>query len=389
MTARIGWHDARRRAEAAGQALPPQTVPLQRCIGRRLAADLSSPIDLPHFASSAMDGWLTVGDGPWTITDAIPRAGEARAVVTGGLIPEGLVPEGTTAVLRSESAVASNGVVHAARGREPRPGEHIRIVGTEASRGELLIAAGTVLNPAHLALAASTGVDSLQVQAEPEVAMVFTGDEVVTAGPPAAGQVRDSFGVQLPALFESLGARVIGTTRTRDGLDVIADAIDHIDAPLIVTTGGTGSSSADHMHDALRRLGAEVLFDGVAMRPGGPTVVAGLPDGRLVACLPGNPLAAMVVALTLCEPLIAGLAGRPMRPTRRIDAPDLNGRAGTTVLVPYSLSDGSAEVSPWTGSGMMRGLSAADGLLVVPQEGTARGGTAESVDLPWVLPPRG
>jgi molybdopterin molybdotransferase len=369
VSTRLGWHDARQRAHAAASALPSEVVPLQHCIRRRLADDLLSPGDLPHFASSAMDGWLTVGDGPWTITDAIPGPGQARLVVTGGI-----VPEGTTAVLRSESGSAS--------------GQHIRAVGTEATRGETLIAASTVLNPAHLALAASTGADSLLVQAVPAVALVLTGDEVVTEGAPGTGQVRDSFGIQLPALFDLLGAHVEHTSRRGDHLDSIAQAIVSAPAPLVVSTGGTGASSADHLRHALEELDARIIIDGVAMRPGGPTLVGELPDGRLIACLPGNPLAAMIAAITICEPLIAGLAGRPMRPTRTIEAPEVAGRHGTTTLLPYSSGDDGIGISPWVGSGMMRGLAAAAGLLVVPEAGTANGRSAESVELPWVIPAR-
>ena len=381
MSIRLGWHDAREVAEAAGAPLPPETVALADSIGRRLARDLVSPTDLPHFASSAMDGWLVVGEGPWEITDGEPGPGQARAVVTGGSISEEI-----TAVLRSELAAVEGGTVRSVESGAPRPGQHIRPVGAEARRGETLISSGSVLNPAHVALAASAGIDAFEVQAIPEVALVLTGDEVVTSGTPAGGQVRDSFGVQLPALFGLLGARVSHAARVGDQLDRIVEAIAATSAPLIVTTGGTGRSSADHLRDALAVLNARILLDGIAMRPGAPTLLAELPDGRLIACLPGNPLAAMVVALTICEPLIAGLAGRRMRPTRTVDGADLPGRPGSTILVPFSAEENGLGVSPWVGAGMMRGLADADGLLVVPGGGIFSGRPAESVDLPWRAP---
>lgn len=379
MSTPLGWHEARRLAETAGAPLQPDTVPLGDCVGRRLLADLVSPTDLPHFASSAMDGWLVVGEGPWEVTDDLPHAGQARAVVTGGAIPDG-----TTAILRSELAVVQGGTLRSVEPGAPRRGQHIRPAGAEARRGETLIPSGTVLNPAHVALAASTGVDGLEVQAVPQVALVLTGDEVLTSGMPASGQVRDSFGVQLPALFSLLGAKVSHAARVGDQLGSIVAAITAASAPLIVTTGGTGRSSADHLRDALAAHDARILVDGIAMRPGAPTILAELPDGRLVACLPGNPLAAMVVAITICEPLIAGLSGRPMRPTRTGGAVEMPGRPGRTILMPFSAGPDGLSVSPWVGAGMMRGLAAADGLLVVPEEGTFRGGRAESVDLPWI-----
>src|SRR6185437_7637999 len=132
-----------------------------------------------------------------------------------------------------------------------------------------------------------------------------------------------------------------------------------------------GESSADHLRDALRALGARFLVDGVAMRPGGPTRIARLPDGRLVAALPGNPLAAMLSAITLVEPLLAGLAGRPPVPTRTVRGAAVHGRHGSTVLVPYAELDGRAVVAAWRGAAMLRGLAGATGILVVPPEGVA------------------
>ncbi|MEQ1737842.1 MAG: molybdopterin molybdenumtransferase MoeA, partial [Rhodoglobus sp.] len=108
------------------------------------------------------------------------------------------------------------------------------------------------------------------------------------------------------------------------------------------------------------------------------------PDGRLVVCLPGNPLAAMIAAITICEPVIAGLAGRAVRPTRQVRGIDVDGRAGSTLLKPFTMTDGLVTLTRWQGSGMMRGLADAHGLLVVPEHGTTDGMPAESVDLPWL-----
>ncbi|THG29959.1 molybdopterin molybdotransferase MoeA [Naasia lichenicola] len=384
----MSWPEARRRAHAAATALPQELVPLAEAGGRRLVADLTAPYDLPHFASSAMDGWLVVGEGPWTLTDALPHPGQARPVVTGQAIPIAELDAGTAAVLRSEHGETSSGMVRSVAGAAPKAGQHIRPIGSEAIRGETLISVGARLNPASLALAASAGVDALTVHAVPEIALVLTGDEVIGHGVPDTGFVRDSFSVPLDDVLHGLGARVTGVTRVGDDLAAITAAIQSASAPLILTTGGTGSSSADHLRNALSHLGGRLLVDGVAMRPGGPTMVAELPDGRLILCLPGNPLAAMVAAITLGEPLLAALSGRPMRAPRSIPAPDLAGRAATTLLVPYSITADGAVPTPWSGSAMMRGLAGADGLLVVPEAGLRADGVAESIDLPWVRPAR-
>ncbi|MCI0159001.1 molybdopterin molybdotransferase MoeA [Leifsonia shinshuensis] len=389
MTARPSWLHARDIAAAAGAsaALAPEYVPLDRAVGRRLADDLVTPIDLPHFASAAMDGWLVVGDGPWELVAVeAPAPGQARTIVTGAHVPA--PTDGAhLAVLRSESGAVEGGVLRSTVADEPRPGHHIRLPATEAERGELLIASGTRLNPAHVALAAATGADELAVQAVPTVALVFTGDEVIESGLPAAGRVRDSFGVQFPALIGMLGGRVVGAARIPDHHDDTVAALRDARAEVIVTTGGTGGSSADHVRAALLELGARLLVDGVAMRPGGPTRIAELPDGRLVVALPGNPLAAMISAITLVEPLLAQLAGREPVAPRVVRGPAAEGRAGSTVLVPYSDVHGRAVVAAWRGAAMLRGLAGATGILVVPPEGLREGEDAESLPVPWLVLP--
>lgn len=329
-----------------------------------------------------MDGWLTCGVGPWQLAADPLQPGQARPIVTGAL-----VPEGSTAVLRSESGLVSGGLLESTVPGEPRPTQHIRPRGTEAFIGETLITAGTVLNPAHIALAASAGVDTFKVHASPPVSFIYTGDEIVSSGLPEPGRVRDSFGVQLPHLFEMMSSVLSSTHRIPDDLATTVKTIATAPGSLIVTTGGTGHSSADHVRSALNVLGAQTLIDGIAMRPGSPTVLAQLPDRRIILGLPGNPLAAMVVAIAIGEPLLAALSGRLPRPTTKLVGPSIDGRPGTTRVVPFEVVGGHVTVSQWRGAGMMRGLASADGLLVVPEAGLEDGDEAVGIQLPWRLYP--
>jgi molybdopterin molybdotransferase len=397
------WHSARARSFTAASTLPTESVSIDAAVGRILAREVRTLYALPHYSSSAMDGWAVAGDAPWEIVEPEDAAasllpGQATVVVTGGLIPPG-----TRGVLRSENATVSatsslpriltRGDTAAAD--EPQEGKHIRQAGEEAARDDTVIRAGTVLNPAHVALAAIAGHDLLEVVAEPRVALLFTGDEVIESGMPRPGQVRDSFGPQLPAFVGLLGGRVVSRQRIGDDraatLATLAPT-DHeqtspeqTSAEVVITTGGTGGSAADHLRDVLRELDAEFIIDGVAMRPGGPSLLARLPDGRFVICLPGNPLAAMMGMLTLAAPLLAALAGRRQPTTGFIAVGvDVAGRTGTSMLVPYRLVDGVAVPNEWSGSGMMRGLADANGVLVVPGDGVRAGETAEAIGLPWL-----
>ncbi|MDQ1544915.1 MAG: molybdopterin molybdotransferase [Actinomycetota bacterium] len=404
----VEWHVACARSFAAASSLPAESVPIDAAVGRILAQEVRTLYELPHYSSSAMDGWAVAGEAPWKIVEpedaaaSSLRPGHATVVVTGGLIPPG-----TRGVLRSENATVSassslprfltRGVAAAAD--EPQEGKHIRPAGEEAARDATVIRAGTLLNPAHVALAAIAGHDILEVVAEPRVAMLFTGDEVIQSGRPRPGQVRDSFGPQLPAFVRMLGGRVVSRQRIGDDPAATLAALwqggskqgsskhtspEQTRTQVVITTGGTGDSAADHLRGVLRELDAEFIIDGVAMRPGGPSLLARLPDGRFVTCLPGNPLAAMMGMLTLAAPLLAALGGRRQPSTGSVAvAVDIAGRTGSNMLIPYRLVDGLAVPNEWSGSGMMRGLADANGVLVVPGDGVRAGETAETIGFPW------
>lgn len=378
----LAWHAAREIAAGAASALGPETVSLDQAIGRILASDLIALTDVPHYASSAMDGWAVSGAGPWRLVEEpVLTHGLATLIVTGGMIPAG-----TEAVLRSESGTERDGLLESVSSTgEPHPAQHIRASGQEARSGDRVVRAGTLLNPAHIALAAGCGQDELGVLRRPRVRVLLTGDEVDERGIPGPGRVRDSFGPQLPGVLRMLGAEVVSQQRIHDDLTATIEAIQESpgSAEVIVTTGGTGDSAADHLRAALRTLGAEFLINRVAMRPGAPTMLARLPDGGLLLGLPGNPLAAMMGLLTLVAPLLAAFQGRATVVGRVVSAAAFEGRSGSSILVPYRLEQGLAVANGWLGSGMMRGLADSAGVLVIPPQGVRAGELVESLTLPW------
>ena len=381
MSRELDWPEARSRAAAAAPTHAVETVPLDGAVGRVLAEDLRTPIPLPHYASSAMDGWAVNGEPPWRLREATdPTPGEAVVIVTGGL-----VPPGADAVLRAEAGRVQHGrlePVGETGWRDVAGHRHIRPAGTEASAGEIVIEAGALLTPPRVALAAATGADHLVVRRRPRVALVLTGDEVVESGMPAPGGVRDSFRVALPPILEESGAEVVAIHRVGDDIRATRHAIVADPVELVVTTGGTGGSHADRVRAAAEGLGAELLVPSVAIRPGGPTFLARTPD-RLILGLPGNPLAAVLGLLALGGPLLEAWTGRPAATTTVGVATAIEGRRRTTRLVPVAIRDGVATPTCYAGSGMLRGLAAADAVLVVPEEGVDAGASAEALRLPW------
>ncbi|MEV7604125.1 molybdopterin molybdotransferase MoeA [Paenarthrobacter sp. NPDC089322] len=407
------WSEARHVAYHCARPLGSVSVPLAEGIGRALTSDVIARQAIPHYASSAMDGWAFNGSAPWILKGtAIPgkalsaaatalAPGEASIIATGGL-----VPEGAAGILRKESGLVTadaSGTRYLApnpdaKAGEELPGRHIRPAGEEASAGDVLIPAGTLLNPAHIALAAVAGHDQVSVQRKPVVAVVLTGSEVVTAGEPAPGQVRDTFGPQLATVISQLGGVPSGQRRIGDSYQewITALAGPHGDRPgppsdrradVTITTGGTGKSGTDHFRRAVDALGGRLVLDGIAMRPGHPAVLAELPDGRFVIGLPGNPLAAMIALLTIGEPLLAALGNRSVPATGVLTSgADFEPDPGRTRLVPCTFVHGLAVPASHTGPGMMRGLAWADGVMAVPPEGVEAGEAVPVMALPWTTP---
>lgn len=397
------WEEARQAAFDCAAPIPAGRVPLQQALGRTLAEDITALQDMPHYASSAMDGWAVNGSGPWILAEAGQRLAphQASPIVTGGLIPAG-----AKAVLRSESAVLGTDddglpvlmVGGGARPGEPKNGQHIRKTGEEAAAGDVLVKSGATLNPAHIAVAALAGHDDLLVKGKPVVKLLLTGSEVVTQGVPAPGQVRDTFGPQLAAVVEMLGGIPAGQKRIGDSYEEWLSALEDVAEPggavpavlpadVVITTGGTGRSGTDHLRQAVAELGGRLVIDGIAMRPGHPAVLAELPDGRFVLGLPGNPLAAMMALSTVGAPLLAALGHGSMPAVQEVPCgTTIEPDPGRTRLVPFRLLYGMASPAQHTGPGMMRGLASAHGVMVVPPHGVQLGEAVPAFPLPWGPP---
>ncbi|MBT2506622.1 molybdopterin molybdenumtransferase MoeA [Streptomyces sp. ISL-98] len=398
--ARVGvtaWAEARVVAGRAGggAALRARRVPLGAALGEVLAEPLGALTDLPSFDTSAMDGWAVAGPGPWRVKagsgvlagHAAPEPladGEAVRIATGARIPVG-----ATAVIRSEHARVEEAKGQLYAQREVVHGQDIRPRGQECRTGDRLLPAGALVTPAVLGLAAAAGYDELLTVPRPRVEVLVLGDELLSAGLPHDGMVRDALGPLLAPWLHALGADVIGTRRLGDDADALHRAVTGSDADLVVTTGGTASGPVDHVHPVLRKAGAELLVDGVAVRPGHPMLLARLAQDRYLVGLPGNPLAAVSGLVTLAEPFLRARAQRPApAPYHSPVRDDVNGHPHDTRLVPvvHRSTNGQETVAVplhFNGPAMLRGIAAADGLAVIPPGGAPAGQQLEILDLPW------
>lgn len=239
-----------------------------------------------------------------------------------------------------------------------------------------------------LGLAAAAGYDELPVVPRPRVQVFVLGDELLHHGVPREGRVRDALGPLLAPWLRALGAEVEPVRHLGDDADLLHQSISAAagTADLVVTTGGTAAGPVDFVHPVLRRFGARLLIDGVAVRPGHPMLLARLEQGPPLVGLPGNPLAAVSGVLTLVEPLLRTIAGRGQPEPYTVPlSEDVPGHPVDTRLIPVALDDATGTARPlrFHGPAMLRGLAAADGMAVIVPGGIAAGGGAEILDTGW------
>jgi molybdopterin molybdotransferase len=385
----VDWDKARTLAYEAGRDAtgPAEVVGLTEADGRTLAEPLVALTDLPAFPTSSIDGWAVRGPAPWRVVGRVLAGGTAPPLDADRTCVEiatgAMVPAGADALIRvEESTRDAAGLVDGA----PRAIPDWRLPGEEAHRGEVLLPAGTAIDPAVVGVAATCGYESMAVRPRPRAAVLVFGDELLTSGPPGAGRVRDSLGPQMPGWLRRCGATVDPAAvagPVQDTLEAHVAAIRQAlaIADLVCTTGGTMNGPVDHLHPALAELGAEYIVNTVAVRPGFPMLLARVtgPDGRnrFIGGLPGNPQSAVIALVTLVAPLLAGLHGRELAALPRVGltAP-VPGRGGFTHLALAALDHDGRTATPvgHVGSAMLRGLANAHGFAVVRPDTEAAAG---------------
>ena len=365
--------------------VPKSTIqlPIAGAINLVLAQNLTADIDLPPAHTAMMDGYAVFGPGPWKIVGELHagsflpylESGCALKVSTGAHLPPHcsfVIPQEMATLF--EGAVASKSSF--------TQGQHIRQPGDEALAGEGIATAGTLLTPAVVGLAASSGIDEVLVYEKPNVSIVVTGSELASSGTPGPGQIRDSLSVQVTPWVQHLGATVSSSVNCADNLTELCEAIKNANGDIVIVTGGSSFGEHDYLRPALERLGAAYVLSEIWMQPGHPSLLAKLPDGRLIAGLPGNPLAALVSFMTVVAPALRGLSGQSEYRMGKIPlAKDF--ACDRTRVVPIVMSSGIAEMTEFRGSAMLRGLSHADGLGVISPGENPAGTFIRVLPLPW------
>jgi molybdopterin molybdotransferase len=361
-----------------------EIVPTFNGLGRVLAADIVSGIDVPGYDSSAMDGYAVrftdVADygGRLRVTQKIGagsvgvplNTGTAARIFTGAPIPEGA----DTVVIQEVCKRSGETVLVPA---ECKPGANIRPAGDDLRAGAMIAAAGTRLAPQHLGLAASVGLEQFRVYRRLKVAVLATGDELTVPGKPLIpGRIYNSNGVTLAALLRSFGCEVINLGIVRDTLPASMEALSRgaLDADLVISTGGVSVGEEDHIKPAVQHLGELALWK-VAMRPGKPLAFGRIGDTPFFGA-PGNPVSLFVVFCLFVRPILlrmqgfAGdLAPRTFRLRAGFDWPKPDKRREFHRGRIRTGRDGAPELEVFSSrsSGVLSSVAWAEGLVEIPE----------------------
>jgi len=368
--------DARAYLSALLPARTPETVPLAQAYGRTLAADVPALVSHPSATESALDGIAaraadTLGAAP----DAPVRLrviGESRAgAAFGGTVGAGEcvriytgapLPAGADAICPVEQ-LTDDGPDGVLLRRAASPAD-VRHEGGDFRAGEVVLHAGQVLTAPRLALAAALGHARLSVQRRLRVALLSTGDEVVPPGQPLTpGQVYDSNSVGLHAMLLEAGCEVLPLGHAPDSPQALQAAIDAAGgADVLLTSGGVSMGKYDFMRDLLVEQG-RVSFWKVRMRPGGPAILGGW-NGLPVFGLPGNPVSSLVVFHVIVRP---ALTGQPPQTLRLRAATPFRALPDKTAFWRGVIDGGQVRDYGQQGSGILRSLSDAGALVIVPE----------------------
>ena len=295
--------------------LPAENVPIVEAGGRVSAVDVRARVDLPPFASSAMDGFaVRAADLPGSLRIAGESAagrpfggqlgpGSAVAISTGAV-----VPEDADAVVPIENVSVTDNAVTISKSVEP--GAHVRPRGGDVTSGEVVVPAGVRLTPARLAAAAASGVAELSCARRPRVAVLATGSELVgPGGSLRPGQIYETNSVMLSTAAAGVGAEVVLQPSVADDEEALRETLERgLAADVLVTSGGVSVGEHDLVRAVELELGVEEVFWRVAMKPGKP-VSFGVRGETLVFGLPGNPVSALVGCELFVKPALRALQG--------------------------------------------------------------------------------
>jgi len=386
----LSFEEARYTVERHAATVRPgnlEFLPLLDSQGRILAKPVTADRDYPPFHRAMRDGYavraadlaqlpatlavvaeIKAGAAPETLPKYI-KAGEAAAIMTGAP-----APPGADAIVMVEYTSLNAGRVTITR--SVAAGDNIAPAGSEVHARNVLLEAGTPMEYAALAAAASVGQENVWVYRRPVVGILSTGDEVVElTAQPGPTQIRNSNSYSLAAQVRDAGGepRLLGIAR--EEAEHLRELIGTgLECDLLLITGGVSMGKYDLAEQVLGELGSEFFFTGANIQPGRP-IVFGQVQGKYFFGLPGNPVSTMVTFELFVQPMLSALAGKKPQPLIFLHArlkADIRVKTGLTRFLPGMLSGefGNAEVelARWHGSGDVAATARANCYVVIPPD---------------------
>ncbi len=353
-----------------------EEIPIEACAGRVLAEAVTSERNVPHYQRAAMDGYAvrasdTVGASPTNpvmlqLSDRIEEGGSVW-VHTGAAVPEGA----DAVVMVEDTATAGNFVEIRA---QVYPNRNVGQVGEDIKKGDRVFEEGHFLRPCDAAVLASLGFDRVKVFKQPVVAVIPTGDELVSrkksGDVPPPGKVLETNGLMSALYVNKWGGVPRCIEIVPDNPDSIRKAVEtNLDADMILLSGGTSVGKRDHAPEVVAALG-KLLVHGIGVSPGKPAALGVINDVPVV-CLPGYPVAGLVALYFFVRPGIRKLAAIPEIPElilKRRLAAKVSSKIGYVNFVRVAFEGDKVRPLTGAGAGVLSSVAKADGYVLVPED---------------------
>lgn len=368
-------------------------VPLEESAGLVLCREITSPVNLPLFTNSAMDGYAlkSVDTEDASTTNPVSleivatikagesaalrvRSGQAAKIMTGAA-----VPEGADAVVRIEDVTETGGQLNISS--EVEKSANIRFEGEEIKKGETALPAGVLISPAVIGFLRELGMESVEAYGPPRVSVVVTGEELARRDEDMErGKIRDSNSVMLKTALSRDGANILSAVTIPDNKTEIQSAVGSAieSSDILITTGGVSVGDYDYVKEVFTSLGVSQIFWGIAQRPGGP-MFFGKKGETLVFGLPGNPASSLVCYYEYVRPAIRSIMGKKVIFLREESAHLLNPvgkKAGKKHFLRgyVRTENGKRFVSTTGGQGshMLKSFALSNCLIVLAEEDTEK-----------------
>jgi len=380
----IAFDNAFETVMSSARLLGAERVDISCALNRVLADDVASDTEMPPFNKSAMDGFACrrrdLAD-TLTVIETIPAGYMPKKVIgarhCAKIMTGGVVPVGADCVIMVEytESVGTDRIRFTAGGTE----DNICLAGEDIRKGQVVLRAGEIIKPQHIAVLASVGCVNPLVALRPRLGVIATGNELVDpAEKPDSCQIRNSNGFQLAAQAAHAGAIPTNygiAADTREAIDaMVKKAMAEND--VVILSGGVSMGDYDFVRGVLRKNNVKLLFEKVAVKPGKPTVF-GASDSAYCFGLPGNPVSTFILFELLVKPFLFKMAGHNFKPViirrrleRTITRKKTNRDSWLPVMFtetpPDGLKNGKAAIIEYHGSAHINALCEADGLICIP-----------------------